>query len=260
MTRTAVCIGGRLGDIVSLLPCVRHIALKEGGECAVIVSEEFASVLEGCSYCESVIVPWHFTDIIPAIKLARERYERVLCAKVNEKCVGINSRCQSFNAEAWKNIGLLNEWFRLPLVFDQRSPEREAELLRKHTSGRPFALYNVTGKSSPVPNGESWIARNKERIAPGVDWIDLGKIRAHRIYDLLGLMDEAQVMVTGDTSTLHLAAGSQVPCINLIQCKPTRWHGSTPRNNSIAEWRYDELPELVDPSMFGPGRRVPEAV
>jgi hypothetical protein len=257
VTRTAICQLGRFGDIAHILPCIRHIALQEGGKCAVIVSEEFASILEGCSYVESIIVPFHFTDLIPAIEFARARYERVLIGKISEKCVGVTAKCESFSQESWRQIGMLDEWSNLPLVFDLRSPEREAELLKRHTHGRPFALYNVGGKSSPVPDGESWIARNKDRIAPGVDWIDLGKIRAHRIYDLLGLMDKAQVMVTGDTSTLHLAAGSQVPCINLIQHAPTRWHGSLPRNNSIAAWRYDELPHLVDKSMLGPGKRVP---
>lgn len=239
---TCVLSLGRNGDVINSLPCVHQIQKTEGS-CAVMISAEFASVLDGCSYATPIIFDGHFMDTNGAIIQAQKQFERVLVGRVCER--GEN-KCESFNEESFRQLGFLEQFRTLPLIFDQRDAAREDALLKQHTNGQPFALYNVSGKSSPVPNGEQWIQRNKDRIAPGVRWVNLGEIKAHRIYDLIGLMDKAVVLVTGDTSTAHLAAASKVPTINLIADKPTLWHGSKPRNNSLAAWRYSEMPQLVN--------------
>lgn len=237
---TAVVALGRIGDIIQCLPCVLHIA-EEEGQCAVVVTPEFAPVLEGCSYATPILFHGSIMDTEGAIAQVRKDFERVLVSRVCERA---KHKCESFNEESWHQLGCLHLWNQLPLVFDKRSAQREQALIKQHISGRSFALYNMTGKSSPVPNGEQWIERNNGRIAPGLPWVNLGAIKAYRIYDLLGLMDWARILVTGDTSTLHLAAASRVPAVNLLQCKPSRWHGSKPRNNSVARWYYDQMPQL----------------
>ena len=242
--QTAVVIPGRLGDIINVLPCVRDIALKEGGKCAVVVSSEFASVLEGCSYAEAVVISSHFTDIQPAIAMAQAMFPRVLVAKINEKAIGTTAQCESFSEESWRQIGYLERYGDLPLVFDRRSREREqtlrTETLTRGNGKQPIALVNFTGKSAPFDHGRQIVEAIFQR---GCQVVDLGLIKAHRIYDLLGLMDAADLLVTCDTATLHLAAASGIPTINLIGDKPTRWHGSKPRNNSVREIRYSELPQ-----------------
>lgn len=243
--QTAVCMGGRYGDLANILPCVRDIALKEGGKCAVVVSDEFASILDGCSYVEKVVISSHFTDILPAIEMAKSMYPRVLVGKVNEKSIGVTTQCQSFSQESWRQCGYLDRYEDLPLVFDRRDRERERRLIDRYIGKHKYALFNLSGRSSPVPNGLEWMNRNRDAMCRNVQWLDLAQVLAHRVYDLIGLMDGAEVLVTGDTATLHLAAASDVPVINLIQYLPTRWHGSKPRNNSIAAWRYDEMPNTV---------------
>lgn len=235
--KTAICIGGRFGDIINILPVARDIALKEGGRCAMVVSAEFASVLEGCSYVEPVVVSSHFTDIQPAIEQAQRMFERVLVAKVNEKAVGVTTQCEAFNQEAWRQCGYHNDWFRLPLVFDRRDREREAALIKQVSNGRPMVLVNFSGKSAPFKYGDDatkWIG--------AYHLVDLANIKAHRIYDLIGLMDVAEMLITGDTSTLHLSAASGVPTVNLIGDHPTKWHGSKPRNNDVLSVRYADCP------------------
>lgn len=239
--KTLIVQGGRAGDLIQILPCIRHISEQDGNPVMVVVTSEFAPILEGCSYVEPIIFEGSFTDTVGAIELGKKHCDRILIGRVTER--GEN-QCESFCQDAWRQLGCLELWNDLPLVFDRRNRVREQMLLEQFTRGL-FSLYNVAGKSSPVPKGEAWIQRNKDRICPNVHWIDLSRILADRIYDLLGLMEHAEVLVTGDTATLHLAAASKVPCVNLIQHLPTRWHGSRPRNNSIAEWRYNEMPDLV---------------
>ena len=239
---TCIISLARAGDIINSLACVQEIFKQQGSPVAVMVLPEFAPILEGVSYAYPVLFDGSLMDVCGAVEQARKQFDHVLVGRVCER--GEN-KCESFNEESWRQLGFLERWYKLHLEFGRRNYDREHDLVLAHTQGRPFALYNVSGKSSPVPNGEQWIQRNKHRIAPGVQWINLGEIKAHRIYDLLGLMDKSEVLVTGDTSTLHLAAASKVPCVNLIACKPTLWHGSKPRNNSVACWRYNEMPMLV---------------
>lgn len=246
--QTCIVMPGRFGDIINILPCARDIALKEGGKCAMVVTGEFASVLEGCSYVEPIIIQTHFTDMRPAIQAAGVLFSRVLVGKVNEKSVGVNTQCQSFNEESWRQLGYLERWRDLPLVFDQRSPAREKELVRRvcEATGaeadgarrvKPMVLANFTGKSAAFPHGKEIAAA----LHGHCQMIDLGNVVAERLYDLLGLMDTADLLITGDTSTLHLAAASRVPVVNLIGDKPTLWHGSKPRNNSVRCVRYTEM-------------------
>ncbi len=232
----------RAGDLINQLPCVQRLAEQQGSPVAVMVLPEFASILEGVSYAYPVIFEGSLMDVAGAIAQAEKSFKRVLVGRICERG---NNQCESFSQESWRQLGFLDQYETLPLVFDKRSPERESELLHQFTNGKPFALYNVGGKSSPVPNGQQWIERNKNRICPGVRWVDLQRVMAHRIYDLLGLMDRAKVLVTGDTSSIHISAASKVPVVNLIQEFPSKWHGSKPRNNSIACWRYSEIPHEV---------------
>lgn len=263
---------GRYGDVISILPCAQHIAKQEGGICYVMVCPEFADVLEGCSYVEPVIFPGAFTDLNGAMNQVRKlegRYvvlrdaqgfqplevDRVLVAKVADRAVGVTTQCESFNEEAWRQLGCLHLWNELPLEFDRRDRAREEALYQKtlleFDVRGPYSLYNFSGKSSPLPEGEFWLERNAKLLAGHTlkygNWVNLAHVRAHRIYDLLMLMEEALVLVTSDTATLHLAAASKVPVVNLLQTKPTKWHGSRPRNNSVLEMRYSEIRDLTEP-------------
>lgn len=242
--KTCLIQPGRVGDIISVLPIARDIALKEG-TCAFMVSAEFASVLEGCSYVTPIVLSSHFTDIQPAIEQARGMFERVLVAKVSEKSVGVTTQCQSFNEEQWRQCGALNDWFRLPLVFDRRDRDREGKWIRlagRRTDGRQKVLVNFSGKSAPFPHASEVL----DRISKVYNVVDLASFKAHRIYDLIGLMDSAVLLITGDTATMHLAAASGIPVVNLIGDKPTPWHGSRPRNNNVLSIRYSDVHRLSE--------------
>lgn len=216
----------------------------------MVVSAEFASVLDGCSYVEPVVVSNHFTDYTPAVEQAKLMFSRVLISKVQEKAIGVTTQCESFNQEAWRQMGMLNEWFRLPLVFDRREHLREYRLVeempKRAYPDQPIVLINLDGKSAPYPYRKELLHElRKVRV------FDIGKVQAHRIYDLIGLFDAATMLVTADTSTMHLSAASGIPVVNLIGDKPTRWHGSRPRNNDVLSIRYSDVHRLKEIANVG---------
>lgn len=232
-----VCLPGRAGDLINSLPCVQQLA-KEFGSCAVVVTPEFAPVLEGCSYATPILFDGSFTDTNGAIELANKHSDHVLVGRVSERS---EHQCEHFNQESWKQLGFLDQWDSLPLVFDRRNRLREAELVDRYAGTRNMVLMNFTGKSNPFPHGDSIKALFR-------DWnvVDLGAIKAHRIHDLLGLMDTAKLLITCDTATLHLSAASKVRTINLIADRPSLWHGSKPRNNNVLALIYGEVLDKLD--------------
>lgn len=257
---TIVVALGRYGDIINVLPCVEHFSRQLNPEgdnrCPVMVSEPFADILDGCPYAKPVVFDGNFTETDLAVEYARNLgYEDIRVARITERDIGVTTQCEHFNQEQWRQIGCLPLWDTLKLTFPARNRKREQGLIDWHRpcpEGAPFGLYNFSGKSSPLAGGVSWVVRNMGMIrqslgAKSLIWLDLGKVKAERLYDLLGLMDAASILVTGDTSTLHLAAASKVPTINFIQNQPTLWHGSLPRNNNVLSMRYDMVKDLEEP-------------
>jgi hypothetical protein len=102
-------------------------------------------------------------------------------------------------------------------------------------------LVNFAGKSSPFAVSDTVLSDVRQRWGNVFEVIDLGTVKATRLYDLLGLYDRADLLLTIDTSTTHLALGSSIPVINLVVDTPTMWHGARPRGNSLLSVRYREV-------------------
>jgi hypothetical protein len=152
------------------------------------------------------------------------------------------SEWDSYQASQWRYAGFnMQQMMEWPLVFDRRSASREHSLRNKwFTNQRPKLLVNLsqTG-TSPFPH----VAQAKALLSSSrLDVVNLGSVRADRIFDLLGLYDHAEGLVTTDTATLHLAAASKIPYIALIN---NGGSGSIPRGNCIAAIRYAEFPKRL---------------
>ena len=143
----------------------------------------------------------------------------------------------------WHHAGFpMDEMLELP-VFDRRNPEREGELLKTAFVGiKPKILYCLNGSgSSPFPHGREvmpllWKHRNTH------DLIDLTSIRAAFLFDLLGLIDRSALVITSDTSILHLCGASKTPYIAFIQ---NQGGGSIPRGNCAGVFRYGAIPQRL---------------
>jgi hypothetical protein len=138
----------------------------------------------------------------------------------------------------WDRAGFTVEEMRTtPLTFDRRDSQREQRLLDFYGRiKKPMLLVNFTGHSSPfgpVPE----IMRELERFRNQIHIVDLGRVAAEKIYDLLGLYDKAIGMITSDTATLHLAAASKIP---YIAYTVNGWCSSTPKGNVAVEIKYND--------------------
>lgn len=255
---------GRFGDIIIILPALREIANRTGMQPIVIVSTDYASVLDGVSYVKPHPVHWDWWSGVPAArKLAAEMYgggivpqwwhdspegarlavEGVEGATVLQ-CHGIGwgvdvSKWPNFQTSMWLRAGFtVEEMMTLPLVFDRRDAGREQVLVTavSRVNPKPILLMNFLASSAPLP-AHPEIYRVIQKFSSQFNIVDLGRIRATRIYDLLGLMDRAVGLVTVDTATMHLAYGSKVP---FVAYTPNRWSTGVPRGNCKLEIKYDD--------------------
>lgn len=260
----AFCILGRYGDIIQLLPAFKAIHDRTGMKPIVVSSSDYSSVYDGVSYVSvfpvngnwymqipfardvahhhfgSCIVPqwWHETDRHQEI-CREQAQEHITVLQSHGRAWGVDmSKNPDYGTSMWWRCGFSKEeMMTLPLVFDKRKPDREEVLAAPFVkSGKPLLLYNFTGHSSPFapfPEVMKVISKHSNRFK----FVDLGRITAYRIYDLLGLFDRAVGMVTIDTATLHLAPASKLPYFAYIV---NGWSQSVPKGNVVGRAYYSE--------------------
>ena len=231
---------GRYGDIINILPIARRIA-ERWGVPSLMVSHDFADLLDGVSYVKPHVVAFDYAELNRCLEIARRTYPCVLQCQAYGNGVNLVRQSQTFNIEHWRLAGFdkfFSDTTMLP-VFDRRNRVAERKLVEKVRDGRPLLLVKFTGaKSVPFAHGEltqQLITRNfgrKHQV------LDLSTIKADHPYDLLGLMDVADLLVTVDTMPLHLAAASAVPVVALVG--NDAWVSTQPRCNWVAKFRYAE--------------------
>lgn len=252
---------GRFGDEILLFPAYKLIYDRTGQKPVVIVSTDYASVFDGISYAQPQPIKANWYGDVPKAREFAEKFfghgivpqwwndsnpqgvppgPQVLQCHGHAWGVDIK-QYPDFGTSMWIRAGFTREeMIKTPLVFDRRSPEREDVLVKMNVqNGRKLLLYNFTGISSPfgyVPEMMRLLTDYRTRF----QMLDLGAIRATRIYDLLGLYDRAVGLITTDTATGHLAPGSKVPTIWFTV---PGWTSSVPRGNVALHIPYNQFPK-----------------
>lgn len=259
---------GRYGDLISCLPAFKQIHERTGELPLVMVSTDFAGVFDGVSYVQAWSVPLKWdTEMKLAREIAAKEFDKVVAPQwwhdeqlfdevdvatgnpyMTVRALGRDlrvdfSRWPNYQHSMWERLGTNSvEMLAAPVVFDQRNPQRENRLAWDTLFGKkPFILYNFTGTSSPFPwTTEMFSVMRK--FNDQATFVDLGAVRAERIYDLLGLMERAIGMLTIDTSTLHLAAACSIPYIGITK---EGWSGSVCKGNCAAYCTYPDVPPAL---------------
>ncbi len=257
---------GKYGDLMIMFPAFKAIYDATTIPPICIVSTTYATIFNGISYAQPWAVDLHWwKGVSAARKLAEAKGYKPIVVKwwdepnaqapvalENGKKITLTIHGQkhevpaaewdSYQASQWRYAGFtMQQMMDWPLVFDRRNEVREQELCLRHfRTKRPKILYNfnVTG-TSPFQTSNQIMPLMAQT---GCELIDLSRIRATRIYDLLGLYDRAALLVTSDTATLHLAAASKVPYIAFIN---NGGAGSIPKGNCISSVRYGDLPRRI---------------
>lgn len=229
---------GRLGDIIILLPAMKHIYDTEGIKPRLIVSTEFASVLDGVSYVEKEAIGLNWGQIHAATVYAKNKG----WAPVVTQGHGVNwtakdpFNCPNYMTAMHARTGVpIDLMTKLPLVFDQRDKRREAAAA---CPADPFIAVNWKGWTSPFKDSAIVMADLKKHFGKRVNFADMGAMKLPKVYDLIGVMDRAIGTITIDTVTLHLAAASPKPYIALVN---NGGSASTPRGNCVLTIPYADV-------------------
>jgi hypothetical protein len=238
-------LAGAYGDLCAMLPLFRSEFIRTGQKTLVIVKKSYASIFDGVSYCEPIVYDGiAHEELMPTVNRLRERFfgdaKVHLLNPVQWTHAGPTRNTSSFITEMWSNLGRLEEWDKHPLVFDQRSSEREAELRARVMDGRPMILVATKGRSAPFEHAEAMLEFLRDEL-PDCNVVDLSTIQCERVYDLLGLFDHAAALVSIDTMHIHLSRASKVPVVAWVQDKPNCWKGSPWRPSHIFHGRYSEF-------------------
>ena len=266
--RPAVCVVelGRYGDIINILPACQHIA-ENYQPPHLMVSREFASVLDGVSYVIPEIVDISYDKLVSGMAMAKKKFPIVLRAQIWGRGHVQPQECASYNRESWKEVGLLrgfDDQVNFPLVFDKRDARRELDLYNRMPHDKPLLLCNISSSvSSPFPQGGEILANLRGSLFESMfEIVDVSQLHAERIYDMVGLMDRAVGLISIDSAQLHLAAASDLPVLAIVndQAGVGRWTASEPRCNCHLRYFYSEIkddPSLVLKALNGLPHHVP---
>jgi hypothetical protein len=238
---TVFVVLGRYGDIANALPLAYYQWKVDGAKPAWIVQKDCASILEGVNYVEPIIYDGHYSEVERAVELHGRRFKRVIIPQMYGNHAVKDHSMSSFAVEMWRHTNLITHWGKIPLVFDNRSDRREKALASQYlVPERRNILVNLSGLSSPFQFRDAVMMDIERRWSAMFNIVDLSKINAERIYDLLGLYDRSDLLITTDTATLHLARASKIPYFAFVTDKPNTWYGAPTHGNCIGSLRYAE--------------------
>src|ERR1035437_2819399 len=116
---------GKYGDVISVLAILYHEFQTTGIKPQLVISKEYADILEGCGYVEPVIYDGNFADLRGAIKFAKKRFDETCVLQTHGNDFPIEHKTASFQLDAWVRADCVECFDDCPLVFDQRNGRRE---------------------------------------------------------------------------------------------------------------------------------------
>ncbi len=233
----------KLGDVINALPIARHIFLSTGQKPDWYISLHHASLFSGVTYCTPIKIQFDPNRVDLALTEAKREHQTVLMLQTFGR-LWRGRRDMSYNKVAWYEAGIGEQFSDLeshPLVFDRRDTERESRLCLKHLRDtKPVMLLSLScGKSSPFSAHHAFSTSIIRQWGNQFQIVDLCKVRGARIYDCLGLMDRATLLITSDSCFVHLAAASpNLPVVFLSN--NNSFMASDPRCRCMLRLKYEE--------------------
>jgi hypothetical protein len=261
---------GKYGDIIILLPGWKLEYERTGVKPVVMVDQKFADILEGVSYVEPWAVPynwyWHTAEAkAKAIEVFGKdavvfpkwwddkTYESPKDIPIGAPILVIQNgkreqvkagQILSYMSSSWRGAGFDPDRMMEPPIFDQRSPAREAVLVKsvfKTAKPKILVALQKSGASSPFPfEPEVYSALRPFRDTCEI--INMDVVRAEKPFDLLGLFDLTHALITSDTMQLHLAGACFVNYVAFLQ---NGGGASLPKGNCHLAVQYADVPKKI---------------
>ena len=225
------------------LPIALH-EFQQGNHVTFVIAREFASLLDGVTYVTPQIYDGNYSECLKAAEQAEQsgKFDKVMVCQVYG--TSIDRQTDSFVKEAWRAVGKLHLWGKLPLVFDNRDASKKAlcyDGVAEDKRDLPILLVSHSGKSSPFPFVPQ-LLHLLEPIKENFLVADISHYKCEHFYDLIGLYERAACLIVTDSGPLHLAnAVPNLPVIALITDRPDHWHGTPSYPNHVLRIRYGEF-------------------
>jgi hypothetical protein len=239
---------GRAGDILCLLPAIQSEYERLGTKQKLVVSKEFAPLLDGCTYVEPIVFEKDFRLPAHATNWATRSFPEscVINCAVCAEDMRIDQKGWSFDRDIWVNSRIPISPHSKRLLFDNRDQKREDVLKKQYISfNKKNVLLAMDGHSSPFFWGEE-LMKGLFKSLPEYNFINISGIRSARLYDLLGLYDEADSLVAIDSAPLHLASASGINTIALVTDQNTMWHQSSWKPHHSLRVPYSDVVKKID--------------
>jgi hypothetical protein len=242
---------------LNLLPILWKDA-QDGHRATLMTCKPFDQLLDGVGYADCIVYDGQPGDVAGATAAAKKLSDDVRVAHLpftpEEQKAGVfkEIKTESWAKEAWRLTGRLDLWRdNLPLIFDKRDTAREAALIPDYMAiNQPTIVLATGGVSSPFPFQNLLKTLLELRFRRPWKILDVSTIKAHRLYDIIGILEKAKVLVAADSAMLHLArAVPRLPVVALQQDRPAFWNGSPWRPEWIWSCRYHDFPRR-GPSML----------
>lgn len=228
---------GKVGDVLGTLPIIYNWFVSNHEKPTVMISKEYAHVLDRVPYVTPLVYDGHWTDLQGAYRLAKQQFDQVVCLSTFGQDFAIQHRTSSFQLEAYERAGCLHLWDTLPLVVDRG---KLPDILAAHPKLAPTILLADHSQSSPFLQKQELYALLAESF-PTHGIIRLSDYRLPHIVDFLSWYDRADALVTIETAHLHLSAATKTPVFALAADKPTKWSGSAWSKRFAFFCRYSEF-------------------
>lgn len=232
---------GKCGDIISTLPILHREFVTTKQKPCVVVSKQYAEVLERAPFINPVVYQGDWMDLSGALKFAKQKFDRVTVLSVFGKDFPMEHRTASFQLEAYERAGKLNLWDQLRLQGLSPVPRVKFEA--------QSILFADHSQSSPFLQKEDLFALLKESF-PKHQILRLSSYKLPHFFDFVSWYDAADAVVCVESAHLHLSAATSRPVAALTMDKPSKWNGSAWSKRFSFYCRYSEYPnrkpELVE--------------
>lgn len=225
---------GKSGDILSILPILYAEWKETGRHPSLIVSKDYSALPRCLDWLDVEEYAGSFDYLGDALKWAKKKGKVDFIPQ--QHSVGsypIPSRKHpSFQYDQWDRCGRLHQWGKLPLILPRTGNAQKPD-------EGPYILYADHSQSSPFDHRED-LFLELEKTFPSHSIVRCSSMRLPLLLDFLSLMDGAELIVTIDTSFLHLSAATDTPVICLVTDKPGLWWGSAHHPRMSLHVRYSD--------------------
>ncbi len=214
---------GKNGDILSILPCLQAEFKETGVKPTLIVAKEYASLPSALPWLSVEVFDGSFERIGDAIKEGKRNGAIDFVPQMSG--VGYPAPVRkhpSFQYDQWNTLAL--------------------ELPRPNIiqTAKPVILLADHSQSSPFEQIED-LHYSIKAAFPDHGLVRLSTLRFPDLLHFLTLIDHSQLLVTIDTSFLHLSRACKTPVIALVTDQPSVWHGSAYHPRMSLHIRYGDF-------------------